>query len=216
MAAWHAELALLPADLGGLRRSVLLAVEGDRLTAVTPDARRPPGAAGLSGLVLPGLVDAHSHAFQRALRGRAEGGGAAGTFWTWRDRMYRLAGALDPEALHELARAAYGEMALAGITAVGEFHYLHHGPDGRPYRDPNETGRALLAAATEAGLRITLLDACYLRGGLDGRPLEGVQRRFGDGSAEAWAARAGALSGGPSARIGAAVHSVRAVDERSI
>ena len=126
--------------------------------------------------------------------------------------MYRLAGAIDPDAMHDLARAAYAEMALAGITAVGEFHYLHHDAGGRPYDDLNLMGRVLMAAAAEAGLRLTLLDACYLRGGLDGRPLEGAQLRFSDGSAAAWARRAGALREEPGVRVGAAIHSVRAVD----
>src|SRR5260370_30089638 len=112
-------------------------------------------------------------------------------------------------------------MALAGITCVGEFHYLHHGPDGTPYADPNEMGRALLAAGAGGGIRIALLDACYLSGGLSRRgeqqPLAGAQLRFGDRDGEAWAARADALGADSHgllsllARAGAAIHSVRAV-----
>ena len=112
-------------------------------------------------------------------------------------------------------------MALAGVSCVGEFHYLHHGQGGTPYADPNQMGRVLIEAASRAGIRITLLDTCYLSGGLaaDGRqqPLEGPQLRFGDGDAAAWAARADSLgldaagSLGSHARAGAAIHSVRAV-----
>jgi formiminoglutamate deiminase len=102
-------------------------------------------------------------------------------------------------------------MALAGITAVGEFHYLHHGPGGTPYADPNAMGHALLAAAAEAGIRITLLDTLYLTSSVEGKPLEGVQRRFGDGDLDGWSQRFDALRANPGARIGAALHSVRAV-----
>jgi cytosine/adenosine deaminase-related metal-dependent hydrolase len=106
--------------------------------------------------------------------------------------MYGLAARLDPESLFALARAVYGEMALAGICAVGEFHYVHHDPSGRPYGEPNAMGAALMQAASEAGVRLTLLDTCYLRGGFD-RPLDGPQKRFGDGDALAWARRAGTI-----------------------
>ena len=211
--SWHAELAWLGPG-AGLRERVLIETEGERIARVTEGVAAPARAARLGGLVVPGLANAHSHAFQRALRGRGEG--ERGSFWTWRELMYRLAGTIEPDTLHELARAAYGEMALAGITAVGEFHYLHHDPAGRPYAEPNVMGHALAAAAEEAGVRLTLLDTCYLRGGLDGRPLDGVQRRFGDGSAAAWAERAGALRDGTGLRVGAAVDSVRAVAPASI
>jgi formiminoglutamate deiminase len=196
---------------GDVARDVLIEVAGGRFTAVTPGA--PAGAATrLPGLVLPGFANAHSHAFHRALRGRTQAG--RGSFWTWRERMYEVAGRLDPESYHELARAVYGEMALAGITCVGEFHYLHHGPDGTPYADPNAMGEALLEGAREAGIRITLLDTLYLTSSMDGDALEGVQRRFGDGDLEHWAARVDRLRPGPWARAGAAIHSVRAVPER--
>ncbi|MDI5972981.1 formimidoylglutamate deiminase [Streptomyces sp. SL13] len=177
----------------------------------TGTATPPPGAEILRGLTLPGLADAHSHAFHRALRGTVQVG--SGTFWTWRETMYSVAARLTPDSYHALARAVYAEMALAGITCVGEFHYLHHQGDGTPYADPNAMGEALIAAAADAGLRITLLDTAYLHGGLtpEGhRPLEGVQRRFGDGGADAWYDRWTALTPRPHARIGAALHSVRA------
>jgi formiminoglutamate deiminase len=189
--------------LGGERAEagVLLDVEGERLAAVTAGAAAPADAERLAGLTVPGLANAHSHAFQRALRGRTHG--ATGSFWTWREQMYALAGTLDPDGCFALARAAFGEMALAGVTCVGEFHYLHHAPDGAPYDDPNAMGHAVIAAAAQAGIRLTLLDACYLHGGL---------ARFRDRDADAWAARVSALPSGEGVRVGAAIHSVRAVD----
>jgi formiminoglutamate deiminase len=125
--------------------------------------------------------------------------------------MYAVAGTLDPDRYRALARAVYGEMALAGITCVGEFHYLHHGPDGVPYGDPNAMGHALIEAARQAGIRITLLDTLYLMSTVAGAPLEGVQRRFGDRDADAWRSRVDAIRPAPHAVTGAAVHSIRAV-----
>ena len=180
-----------------------------RITAVTPDSGpAPAGATVLTGLTLPGMANAHSHAFHRALRGTVQVG--SGTFWTWRDTMYRTADALTPDSYLELATAVYAEMALAGITAVGEFHYLHHAPGGTRYSDPNAMGEALIEAASRAGIRITLLDTCYLSAGF-GEPPNRHQQRFSDGDADAWAARAASLKPRAHARIGAAVHSVRAV-----
>ena len=215
--AWFAELAWSPAL--GLRTDVLLEATGERLTAVTPDAEPTAAATRLAGLTLPGLANAHSHAFHRALRGITQA--SRGTFWTWRERMYDVAGRLDPDTYLALATAVYAEMALAGVSCVGEFHYLHHGRGGQRYADPNQLGLTLIEAASRAGIRITLLDTCYLFGGLaaDGRPqpLEGPQRRFGDQDAAAWAERVDALGPDTSgrltaaARVGAAIHSVRAV-----
>jgi formiminoglutamate deiminase len=190
-----------------LARDVRIEVDDGMITAVTPDAT--PAGERLDGLVLPGFANAHSHAFHRALRGRTQGN--RGSFWTWRDLMYEVAGSLDPDGYYRLARAVYAEMALAGITAVGEFHYLHHAPDGRPYADPNAMGHALIAAAADAGIRITLLDTVYLTSGVDGKPLEGVQRRFGDGDLDGWSARTERLRAERHAKLGAALHSVRAV-----
>lgn len=193
---------------------VLLRAHGDRFSAVTAGTDPPVEAVRLPGLVLPGLANAHSHAFHRALRGRTETG--RGDFWSWRARMYELAARLDPDRCHALARAVYAEMALAGVTAVGEFHYLHHAPGGRPYSDPNAMGVALAAAADEAGLRLTLVDTCYLRGGFD-RPLQGPQLRFGDTDAEAWARRASdAAAALPGVRVAAGAHSVRAVPPQAM
>lgn len=207
---YHASYAWLGGEAAA---DVLLTVEGERFTAVAAGVPAPPDAVRLPGLTLPGLANAHSHAFHRALRGRAQA--SRGTFWTWRSKMYAIADRLDPESYFALARAVYAEMALAGISCVGEFHYLHHGPDGVPYADPNAMGEALLAAAADAGVRITLLDACYLTGGV-GTPLEGPQRRFGDADADAWAARVSALRPAGHARTGAAIHSVRAVPREQL
>ncbi|TQN31373.1 formiminoglutamate deiminase [Haloactinospora alba] len=193
---------------------VALGVSGDgTFTEVTPNVAAPADAERLPGLTLPGLANTHSHAFHRTLRARAHTGGS---FWAWRDQMYGVLGRLTPDSYHRLARAVYAEMACAGVTCVGEFHYLHHTAEGRSYDNPNAMGEALVAAADEAGIRITLLDTCYLAGGLSpaGRhlPLEGPQLRFGDADAETWAARVDAFRPDSGhARVGAAAHSVRAV-----
>ncbi|MEU7489390.1 formimidoylglutamate deiminase [Streptomyces sp. NPDC042319] len=188
---------------------VVVETADGRITAVRTGVEAPPpGAEILRGLTLPGLANAHSHAFHRALRGTVQVG--SGTFWTWREVMYATAAQLTPDSYHALARAVYAEMALAGITCVGEFHYLHHAPGGARYDDPNAMGEALIAAADEAGIRITLLDTAYLSAGF-GEPPNRHQLRFSDGDAKTWAERAGQLKDSPHARIGAAVHSVRAV-----
>src|SRR5262249_35443596 len=185
-----AELAWLPGR--GVRSGVLIEAAGRYFTAVTPDVRPgdcPPGTAHLGGLTLPGLANAHSHAFHRALRGAVQA--RQGTFWTWRERMYQVAGALQPDSYLALARAVYAEMALAGITCVGEFHYLHHAAGGARYADPNQMGRVLIEAAAQAGLRITLLDTCYLAGGVSAGGAVGapsrVQLRVRGGDSSPWA-----------------------------
>ncbi|WP_028709004.1 formimidoylglutamate deiminase [Propionicicella superfundia] len=165
----------------------------------------------------PAFANCHSHAFHRALRGRAHTGR---TFWGWRDGMYAVAGVLDPDLYFRLARATYAEMACAGIGAVGEFHYLHHGPGGRRYADPHAMAEAVIAAAREAGLRICLLDACYLRAGFAGEELASAQLRFAHADAASWAQDVRELAarhaGDPAVVVGAAIHSVRAVDEASL
>ncbi|GAA5183107.1 formimidoylglutamate deiminase [Rugosimonospora acidiphila] len=224
-ARYHAEHAWLGGETPV--RDVLIEVAGGVIVEVRPGA--PAGnATRLPGLTIPGLANAHSHAFHRALRGRVQGDvvgarlrhkadpAGVGTFWTWREGMYALADRLDPDSYFRLARAVYGEMVLAGITAVGEFHYLHHAPGGARYADPNAMGHALIAAAAEAGIRITLLDTLYLTSTVDGQPLRGAQLRFGDGDADGWAARASGLRRAPHARRGAALHSVRAVPAEQI
>jgi formiminoglutamate deiminase len=192
------ERAWLPSDDGGrVHDDVLVEVVDGRFTRVEPGAA---GGERLAGLTLPGLANAHSHAFHRALRGRTQRG--RGTFWTWREQMYAVAGRLTPDLYRELAAAAYREMVAAGWTSVGEFHYLHHRADGTPHDPPHAMREALVSAADEAGIRLVLLDTAYLSSGF-GAPPEGVQVRYSDGTGAAWAARAG---DGP-----AAIHSVRAV-----
>ncbi|MDG4862179.1 formimidoylglutamate deiminase [Streptomyces sp. T-3] len=196
---------------------VALDVSDDgRIAAVRKGVEAPePGSVVLRGLTLPGLANAHSHAFHRALRGTVQVG--SGTFWTWREVMYQFASRLTPDTYYALARAVYAEMALAGVTAVGEFHYVHHAPGGTRYDDPNAMGSALIAAARDAGIRITLLDTAYLSSGFGAAP-DRHQLRFSDGTAEAWASRVSVLKDAPEdgVRIGAAIHSVRAVPAREL
>ena len=152
---WHADLAWLPA--GGGRPGVLIEAAGERFVSVLPDVSPgdvPAGTVRLPGLTLPGLANAHSHAFHRALRGAAQAG--QGTFWTWRERMYQVAARLEPDSYLALARAVYAEMAMAGIACVGEFHYLGIAE-----------AFAAAEAAAEAGIAIVLLHVAYERGGLD-------------------------------------------------
>ncbi len=219
MTRYWCELAWLGGE--DVHPGVVLRTEDDRIAAVEVGVGEPPdGAEPLAGLTLPALANAHSHAFHRALRGRTHAG--QGSFWEWRELMYRVAGRLDPERYHRLARAVYAEMALAGIGVVGEFHYVHHQPDGTPYRDPGAMGADLASAAAEAGVRLTLLDTLYLHGGLGQAgyvPLATDQRRFGDASAAAWVERVEQLAGtvaGSTCRVGAAIHSVRAVDPEAM
>jgi formiminoglutamate deiminase len=200
--------------LGGERAEadVLIELDGERIASVSTGVPQPAGTTSLPGLTIPGMTNAHSHAFQRAIRGRTQA--ERGDFWVWRRRMYEIAELIDPDDYLPLARATFGEMALAGITAVGEFHYLHHAPGGARYEDPNALGRAVIAAAGEAGIRITLLDTCYLQGGINEEP-EGTQLRFSDDDAESWALRVAGLEPSERVRLGAAIHSVRAVDPES-
>ena len=198
---WHAEQAWL----GHPAQNVLIEVEGGRIESITEDVAPPHDANVLKGWTVPGFANAHSHAFQRLLRGEVESEG--GDFWEWRRRMYGFTD-WDPADYFNHARLVFREMLEAGITAVGEFHYLHsHG---------NELGVALIDAAREEGIRITLIDACYLRGGMDGRALEPEQRSFSDGDADAWARRVDELREADGVRIAAAIHSVRAVDPESM
>ncbi len=171
------------------------------------------------GTVLPGMANAHSHAFHRALRGRTHSDG--GDFWQWREAMYRVAARLNPERYEALARAVFAEMLVSGWTAVGEFHYVHHRPDGSRYPTEHAMELALAAAARDVGIRLVLLDTVYLAGGI-GRPLAPEQRAFDDGSAAGWLERWHSLNetlgADPDARVslGAAIHSVRAVPRASM
>ena len=205
--------------LGGddLVDGLSIRVDDGTIAAVEHSPDPPAGGERLGGVVIPGLANAHSHAFHRVLRGRAQTPG--GSFWTWRDAMYEVANRLDPDTLRHLATAVFAEMLEAGITVVGEFHYVHRRPDGGAYEDPNEMGRAVVDAARSAGIRLTLLDTCYLRGGLhaDGHdPLRPEQRRFGDGSVAAYLERISSLADDETTRHGTAIHSVRAVEPGDI
>jgi formimidoylglutamate deiminase len=164
-------------------------------------------------LRLPALATAHSHAFQRALRGRAQRLGA-GDFWTWRGQMYDLASSLTPESIHAISLVAFRELARAGVRTVGEFHYVHHQADGTPYADRTVLGDAVVRAAKEAKLRIALLRVAYHRAG-PGQPPEPGQRRFCDPSVDDVLRDVDTLrarwGGDPEVTIGLAPHSVRAV-----
>lgn len=159
--------------------------------------------------LLPGMVNAHSHAFQRGLRGKAETfGSGSGTFWSWRESMYRLASSLDVERFRRLTKLAFQEMLGSGVTSVGEFHYLHHLSAESNY----ELDEVLLAAAREAGIRLVALDACYLTGDV-GKPLTNDQRRFGSRSVEAFFESVDRLEERlqPNQTLGLVAHSLRAV-----
>jgi formiminoglutamate deiminase len=209
VSAYWAAYAWLP---DGCRAGVSFEVHHGRFAQVRVGVEPQDGQEILRGVILPGLANGHSHAFHRELRGRTHAAG--GSFWTWREQMYALAARLDPDSYLDLARAVFAEMAQAGYTVVGEFHYLHHDQNGRPYADPNVMGKALIQAATDAGVRLTLLDACYLAGGLTAtghRPLDPIQIRFSDGDVDHWQARVSLLNDSDQIRIATAVHSVRAV-----
>jgi len=167
-------------------------------------------------LLLPGMVNAHSHAFQRGIRGATQVRGAhdPSSFWSWREAMYRAASSHDPESIFKVTLACYREMLRAGITCVGEFHYLHHTPDGRPYADPNELSRQVIRAAEVAGIRLVLLAVYYARAGFGREPLP-EQRRFCDSSVDAYLQRIEVLRG-EGVAIGLAPHSVRAVPRAAL
>ncbi len=166
-------------------------------------------------LHLPALATAHSHAFQRAMRGTSQRRGAApDTFWTWRGEMYRAANALTPESIGAIARVAFRELARAGVRTVGEFHYVHHQPDGTPYDDRTILSEAMIHAAKAEGLRVALLRVAYHRAG-PGLPAEPSQRRFCDPDVDDVLRDVESLrakfAGDPDVVIGVAPHSVRAV-----
>ena len=194
--------------------------EAGRVAAVEAGVAPADRDHRLPGVVYPGGVNAHSHAFHRLLRGRTHDGG--GSFWTWRELMYREAARLTPESYQRIATAVYAEMVAAGWTSVAEFHYVHHQPDGTRYAEPHAMELALARAARAAGIRLTLLDTCYLSSGF-GAPLTERQARFGDGSAEAWLERLAALRTRVAQEyppgevsVGAALHSVRAVPVQAL
>jgi formiminoglutamate deiminase len=210
MTTWWAERAIVG---GEVRERVAIEERDGVITAVDINVDAPWHARNFSGVVMPGAVNAHSHAFHRVLRSRTHRG--RDSFWSWRDQMYAAAARLDPDTYRTLARAVFAEMLLAGYTAVGEFHYLHHAPGGTTYTDPNEMSQALAAAADDAGIRLVLLDTLYLEGGPGIAP-DATQVRFSDGSVDAWADRTAGLSPEGLVTHGLAVHSVRAVPPEAI
>ncbi len=199
---------------GRVHAGAALAIAGGRVVAV---GEPPPGfdRIRLAGrAILPGLVSAHGHAFQRAIRGRTQvRQPGRGDFWSWRDAMYRAAARLEPDDVRAAARMAFHEAARAGVTAVGEFHYLSHDPSGRPYEAPDRLASEVIAAAREVGLRIALLRVGYARGGAGISPSP-EQRRFVDGSpddvVEGATRIAAAHAGDAAVTVGLAPHSVRA------
>jgi formimidoylglutamate deiminase len=167
--------------------------------------------------MLPGLVNAHSHAFQRIIRGRTEyrSQNSTDSFWTWREQMYAAATRLTPDEIYSISRMAFLEMARTGITAVGEFHYLHHSPNGTPYGDRNLLAHEVIRAANDVGIRIALLRVAYARAGFNTEP-NPQQLRFIDDSADTYLAHLGLLLNSIDSRngmtwVGVAPHSVRAV-----
>ncbi len=210
MERWHTDRAWL----GGrkLTERVTIEVEKGTIARVVSNDEMPADRY-LKGIVIPGLVSTHSHAFHRALRGRTSDG--AGDFWSWRHPMYDLASQLSPSSYRELAAAVFVEMLASGITTVGEFHYLHHMVSGQRYGDPNAMGTALSEAARDVGIRLTLIDAAYLASDVCGSPVSAAQQRFSDGTADDWSERVEALvsdiADNDHARIAVAAHSVRAV-----
>ena len=195
--------------------NVRITVANGVISAVEDNATKQDGDVTIAGVVMPGLVNAHSHAFHRALRGRTHGG--TGDFWSWRTPMYEIANRLTPDSYRELATMTFAEMALSGITGVGEFHYIHHNTDGTKYKNPNEMGLAMVQAAQRAGIRLALLDVAYLHAALDKPEPLAEQKRFSDGNIDAWLDRVDALGeGGDGWTVGMAPHSVRAVHPREL
>ena len=207
-----ADRALLP---DGWARDVVFAIsDAGGLTAVTPNTA-PGDAERAGGTVLPGMPNLHSHAFQRAMAGLAERAGPAGdSFWTWRDVMYSFVRRLRPDHVQAIAAQLYVEMLKAGYTAVGEFHYLHHDPEGRPYSDPAEMARRVVAAAKDTGIGMTLLPVLYGYGGFGGQPAGEGQRRFLN-EPDRLLSIVGAVrtdtAADPQVVVGLAPHSLRAV-----
>jgi formimidoylglutamate deiminase len=198
----------------GLQSGMLVAItDSGTIGEIRPRGADAPVSESLPGVaLLPGFVNAHSHVFQRALRGHTHRPlSQQDTFWTWRRAMYAEAARLDPDLLYAGALQTYREMLAAGYTTVGEFHYVHHRPGGAPYANPNAMAEAILQAGREAGMRVVLLLAAYAQSGFD-QPPEEEQRRFCDASVEAYLERVEALrvAGVP---VGVAPHSVRAVPE---
>ncbi len=217
MTVLWAETALLP---DGFAAGVRLEIDaGGDLAAVRADSSAA-GAERLAGVVLPGMPNLHSHAFQRAMAGLAERQGAdEASFWSWRAVMYRFLERIGPDELAAIAAQLYVEMLEAGYTAVGEFHYLHHQADGSAYADPAELSQAILAAQRQAGIGLTHLPVLYQAGGFGGASPDPGQRRFLhdlDGFAVLLERLRRDFAGDPNLRLGLAPHSLRAVPDRAL
>jgi formimidoylglutamate deiminase len=199
-------------------RVLLCAGDDGHWAEIATDVPAPPHAETLPGPVLPGLVDAHSHAFQRAFAGLAERReSAADDFWSWRDRMYRVALRIGPEQLRAVAAMLYAELLRGGYTQVCEFHYLQHDQDGRPYADPLTLSWALTDAAAEVGIGLTMLPVLYQRAGFAQPTLRDDQRRFATDAAAVRALQRGlAANGRPLLKAGVAIHSLRAAEPAAI
>lgn len=197
---------------GQLAEGMALVIREGRISEVRP-SKHPPNLP--NRLLMPGFVNAHSHAFQRGIRGWVQCAHGDDNFWSWRDRMYRLANELDPDGIEAVSALAYLEMVQAGFTSVGEFHYLHHQPNGLPYADRLELAQRVANAAECAGLRMVLLRVAYARAGA-GRPPLSEQRRFCDSDMEQVLEDLESLVALGRFSVGLAAHSVRALSREHL
>ncbi|MEZ5774956.1 MAG: formimidoylglutamate deiminase [Hyphomicrobiaceae bacterium] len=217
MTTLHFDTLLLPT---GWTDGVTVDIASDGTISAVRGGTTPPAGAERQAIGLPGLANLHSHAFQRGMAGLAEvAGPSKDSFWTWRQVMYRFLDRLTPEDVEAIAAELYVEMLEAGFTSVGEFHYLHHAPDGGWYDDPAEMAGRIATAALKTGIGLTLLPVFYGQGGLGGKPTEHQQRRFASSADSFGRLVEGArrhLAGLPHARLGIAPHSIRAVTPESL
>src|SRR5690625_228507 len=217
----HARRALLP---DGWAENVTVTIEDGRIASVSAEgAGAPRPAEAIStDVLLPAPANLHSHSFQRAMAGMAESRGPEGhdSFWTWRELMYRFLDRLGPEDIEAIAALVFVEMLEAGYASVGEFHYLHHAPEGAAYDNPAELSARIAAASAETGIGLTLLPVLYMQGGTDGRSLAGGQLRFGNDMRSYQrileGAEGAAAMAGEDARVGVAPHSLRAVPREAL
>jgi formimidoylglutamate deiminase len=212
--ALYAKHALLPA---GWAKDVHLCFSAAGLiSAIETDTKAKPGDP-LADIVLPGMANLHCHAFQRAMAGLAERAGPGeDSFWTWRETMYQIAQGMDPDALQSIAAMVYVEMLESGFTSVGEFHYLHHGPDGAPYDNPAEMAAQVIHAAKQTGMAQTLLPVFYAHGGFGGAALSGRQKRFAHDLGGFMAQMQAIHEQHPGTKLGIAPHSLRAVSPEQL
>jgi formimidoylglutamate deiminase len=211
MTPLFAEDALLD---DGFARNVRITVANGDIETVTPDAMPQPGDDHISGLLLPGMPDLHSHAFQRAFAGLSEYDGGGGDFWTWRDAMYRTAARITPETCTAITAWLAKELLKGGYTSLAEFHYLHHQPDGTAYAPPTTMAQAIAGGAAAAGIGLTLLVGVYETAGFDGAPLAGGQNRFRNSVDSALTMAATLRADGLA--TGLALHSLRAVSPAAL